>query len=67
MKVTPKTGEIISSKVVTDTEDEIAAISKKSQVIRVAVKEIPSLGRQTQGVRIMKLREGDSIASITCI
>jgi len=67
MKVTPKTGEIISSKVVTDTEDEIAAISKKSQVIRVGVKEIPSLGRQTQGVRIMKLREGDSIASITCI
>jgi DNA gyrase subunit A len=67
MKVTPKTGEIISSQVVTDEEDEIAAISKKSQVIRVGVKEIPSLGRQTQGVRIMKLREGDSIASITCI
>jgi len=67
MKVTPKTGKIIASKVVTDEEDEIAAISKKSQVIRVEVKEIPSLGRQTQGVRIMKLREGDSIASITCI
>lgn len=67
MKVTTKTGEIISSQVVTDEEDEIAAISKKSQVIRVGVKEIPSLGRQTQGVRIMKLREGDSIASITCI
>jgi len=67
MKVTPKTGKIITSKVVTDEEDEIAAISKKSQVIRVEVKEIPSLGRQTQGVRIMKLREGDSIASITCI
>ncbi|MEI8123859.1 MAG: DNA gyrase subunit A [bacterium] len=67
MKVTPKTGEIITSKVVTENEDEIAAISKKSQVIRVEIKEIPSLGRQTQGVRIMKLREGDSIASITCI
>jgi DNA gyrase subunit A len=67
MKVTDKTGNIIASKVVTDEEDEIAAISKKSQVIRVEIKEIPSLGRQTQGVRIMKLREGDSIASITCI
>ncbi|MFA6227172.1 MAG: DNA gyrase subunit A [Candidatus Paceibacterota bacterium] len=67
MKVTPKTGEIISAKVVTDGEDEIATISKKSQVIRVAVKEIPSLGRQTQGVRVMKLREGDSIASVTLI
>ena len=67
MKVTPKTGEIIASKVVTDNEDEIATISKKSQVIRLGVKEIPSLGRQTQGVRIMKLREGDTIASVTCI
>ena len=67
MKVTDKTGKIIASKVVTEEEDEIAAISKKSQVIRVEIKEIPSLGRQTQGVRIMKLREGDSIASITCI
>lgn len=67
MKVTSKTGEIISAKVVTEGEDEIAAISKKSQVIRVEVKEIPSLGRQTQGVRIMRLREGDSIASVTCI
>jgi DNA gyrase subunit A len=67
MKVTDKTGKIISSKVVTEEDDEIAAISKKSQVIRLGVKEIPSLGRQTQGVRIMKLREGDSIASITCM
>jgi DNA gyrase subunit A len=67
MKVTPKTGEIISSKVVTETDEEIAAISKKSQVIRVEIKEIPSLGRQTQGVRVMKLREGDSIASVTCL
>ena len=67
MKVTPKTGEIIASKVVTDEQEEIATISKKSQVIRIGVKEIPSLGRQTQGVRIMKLREGDSIASVTCI
>jgi DNA gyrase subunit A len=67
MKVTDKTGKLISAKVVTEGEDEIAAISKKSQVIRVEVKEIPSLGRSTQGVRVMKLRDGDSIASITCI
>jgi len=67
MKVTPKTGEIISSRVVCEGEEELATISKKSQVIRVEVKEIPSLGRQTQGVRVMKLREGDSIASVTLI
>ncbi len=67
MKVTPKTGEIIASRVLTDDVEEVATISKKSQVIRINAKEIPSLGRQTQGVRIMKLYEGDSIASVTCI
>ncbi len=67
MKVTTKTGDIITARVMTDEMDEIAAISKKSQVIRVETKEIPILGRQTQGVRIMKLREGDFLASITCL
>ena len=67
MKVTPKTGDIIAAKVITTDIEEIAAISKKSQVIRVDTKEIPTLGRQTQGVRIMKLREGDFLASITCL
>src|SRR3989344_5783541 len=66
-KVTPKTGQVIASQVVTDQEDEVIAISKKSQVVRVGLKEIPLLGRQTQGVRIMKLREEDSIASLICL
>jgi DNA gyrase/topoisomerase IV subunit A len=48
---------------VTEGEAELVAMSKKSQVIRVDIAEIPSLGRQTQGVRIMKLRDGDAIAS----
>ena len=65
--VTPKTGNIISAKVFAEGEGEIVAISKKSQVIRVDAKEIPVLGRQTQGVRIMKLRDGDSIASLICL
>ena len=65
--VTPKTGDIISAKVFKEGEGEIVAISKKSQVIRVDAKEIPVLGRQTQGVRIMKLREGDRIASLICL
>lgn len=65
--VTPKTGVIISAKVFAEGEGEIVAISKKSQVIRVDANEIPVLGRQTQGVRIMKLRDGDSIASLICL
>ena len=67
-KITSKTGKLIASKVVDETEiEEVIAISKKSQVIRVALKEIPIIGRQTQGVRIMKLRDGDNIASLTCL
>ena len=66
-KVTSKTGQVIASQVVTDQENEVIAISKKSQVVRVGLKEIPALGRQTQGVRIMKLRKGDSIASLICL
>ncbi len=66
-KVTPKTGDLISAIIVTEELEEAVAISKKSQVIRCDLKEIPSLGRDTQGVRIMKLREGDSIASLICL
>ncbi|MEK7062639.1 MAG: DNA gyrase subunit A [Patescibacteria group bacterium] len=66
-KITAKTGDIIASQVVTEAEKEAVAMSKKSQVIRLNLSEIPSLGRSTQGVRIMKLRPGDSIASFVCL
>ena len=64
--VTVKTGEIMASSVVTEAEEELVAMSKKSQVIRLELKEVPKLGRSTQGVRIMKLRDGDSLASLIC-
>ena len=66
-KVTPKTGKLIVAKVLTDQEEELIAMSKKGQVIRTALKDISSLGRQTQGVTIMRLRAGDGIASLTCM
>lgn len=65
--VTAKTGEIIASSVIAGEEEEAVAMSKKSQVIRLGLSEIPSLGRSTQGVRIMKLHPGDSIASFICL
>ncbi len=64
-KVTTKTGKLIVAKIVT-TEEELISMSKKGQVIRVELKSIPVLGRDTQGVTIMKLRAGDGIASLTC-
>ena len=66
-KVTEKTGPVIASQIVHSEEEEVVAISKKSQVVRVGVNEIPVLSRSTQGVRIMKLREGDSLASLICL
>ena len=66
-KVTPKTGKLIVAKVIAGEEEELIAMSKKGQVIRTALKDIPSLGRQTQGVTIMRLRGGDGIASIACV
>jgi DNA gyrase subunit A len=67
MNITAKTGALMAAKVVTDDEEEVVAMSKKSQVIRVDLKEIPTLGRSTQGVRVMKLREGDQLASLICL
>lgn len=67
MNVTDKTGPLIAAKVVTDEIEEMVAMSKKSQVIRVNLNEIPTLGRSTQGVRVMKLRDGDSLASLICL
>ena len=61
-----KTAKLIVAKVLKGDEEELIAMSKKGQVIRTALKDIPSLGRQTQGVTIMRLRGGDSIASFTC-
>jgi len=68
-EVTPKTGEIIGAKVFSGdlADQEIVVVSKKGQVIRTGAAEIPSLGRATQGVRVMKLREGDSIASMVAL
>lgn len=68
-EVTAKTGEIIGAKVITGDfkEQEMVVISKKGQVIRISAGEIPSLSRATQGVRIMKMREGDTIASMVAL
>ncbi len=65
--VTTKTGKLMASRILNTESEELVVISKKGQVIRTDVKEIPGMGRSTQGVRIMKLRSGDSIAAIICL
>ncbi len=66
VKVTDKTGKLMVARVVT-TETEILAISKQSVVIKTTLDSVPTLGRDTQGVRIMKPKDGDSIASLNLL
>jgi len=65
-----KTGELVFSKIVTDDksdEEDLIVISQKGQVIRTKISSIAKISRSTQGVRIMKLAEGDKVASAACI
>jgi DNA gyrase subunit A len=66
-KVTNKTGKVVGAAVITDEDKEVGELvvmSKKGQVIKLPLTDVPSHGRDTQGVRVMKMREGDAIASI---
>jgi len=62
MSITPKTKQLVGAAVLLGG-GELVAMSKKSQTIRTGLDEIPTLSRATQGVRVMKLREGDQLAS----
>lgn len=66
--ITKKTGDIIDVRIIDPKEpQDILLISEDAQVIRMKLKDIPSLGRDTQGVRLMKLNDGDSLASLAII
>ena len=62
--VTAKTGPIISVRTIDADATDALLISKGGQTIRVALKDIPAIGRTTQGVRIMRLADKDAVSSI---
>ncbi|MBI4154548.1 DNA gyrase subunit A [Candidatus Woesearchaeota archaeon] len=64
INVTDKTGKVVGIKTVMD-DDEVLILSEKGIAIRVPVKEISSIGRNTQGVRVMKLDEKDKVSLMT--
>jgi len=66
-KITPKNGKIIFAKILDEEIKEIIVTSRKGQVIRIAENTISLQGRATQGVRIMRLRPGDKVASVAYI
>ncbi len=65
--VNTKTGNIVTVTSLDADASEVIMISNKGQTIRVALKDIPNLGRTTQGVRVMRLGEDDGVVSIGLI
>jgi len=63
LNITDKTGALIAIKDVTDNDD-IMIINKSGVIIRMAVSDLRIIGRATQGVRLIKIDEGDAIAAV---
>ena len=66
IQVTDKTGNLVALKAVTD-ENDLMIINRSGTTIRISVADIRVAGRATQGVRIINLRDGDSIASVVAV
>jgi DNA gyrase subunit A len=66
-KVTTKTGMVTFAHVSSEDNTEIIAVSRKGNVIRISIESVSTLGRSTQGVRIMKLQAGDGVASVVVV
>ncbi|MCX6278380.1 MAG: DNA gyrase subunit A [Bacteroidetes bacterium] len=64
LNITDKTGVLIAVKDVTDSDD-LMIINRSGVIIRMAVANLRVMGRATQGVRLIKIDEGDSIAAVT--
>jgi DNA gyrase subunit A len=63
MKANAKTGKVIAIKEVVDNDDLIV-VTKDGLVIRQHVSDIRVMGRNTQGVRVVRLNEGDRVAAV---
>ncbi|HJZ05904.1 DNA gyrase subunit A [Candidatus Amesbacteria bacterium RIFCSPHIGHO2_01_FULL_48_32] len=67
-QITAKTGKIVSCIAVDETIDQVVLTSRQAQIIKLPLRNIPQLGRDTQGVILMRFsKKGDSVSSITCL
>ena len=66
LNITEKTGKLVAIKNVTD-EDDLMIINRSGLTIRMSVKDIRVAGRATQGVRLINIKDGDSIASVSVV
>ena len=66
LRVTDKTGPLVAAAKVAD-DDELMIITERGMIIRTQISQISSLGRATQGVRLISLHEGDTVSAIEVI
>ncbi len=66
-QVTAKTGNIVTASVVNQDTETLVMTSNKGQLIKMNLKEVPTLQRQTQGVILMRVREGERVAAATVV
>ncbi|MBI2577720.1 MAG: DNA gyrase subunit A [Candidatus Wildermuthbacteria bacterium] len=64
--VTAKTGDLVYARILQGDEEDLIVISRTGNVIRTSIESIPKISRSTQGVRIMRLDEGDKVVSAAC-
>jgi DNA gyrase subunit A len=67
LKVTPRVGKLAALRVTEDPEEEILLITSKGMVLRTAVGSISQIGRQTQGVIVMRLAQDDQVVGFATV
>jgi DNA gyrase subunit A len=65
LNVTDKTGKLIAIKLADDSGEDLMIITRNGITIRMAIREIREAGRATQGVRLIRVGDGDQIAAVT--
>jgi DNA gyrase subunit A len=66
-RVTPKTGKVSTARIIEAEQEEIVVISEKSKVIRSELKTVPTLGRQTSGVKVMNIGGDDRVVTVALL
>jgi DNA gyrase subunit A len=64
-KITPKTGKVIGALITNNIDQDLIIVSNQGQVIRIPLRSAKVLGRDTQGVRLMKINSNDKVASVS--
>ena len=66
-KITEKNGQIVFSKILSQIDMDLVVISTKGQVIKSPLSTVSTFGRASSGVRVMRLKAGDKVASAICL